>query len=244
MRCSILTTADPRDSRFWDVVGPFDGALGLLSCQLKCWNGAAATHGDQKPEGDMGVSLSSWCFLETVFERSSDVWLCLGSWSHGFGSKRVIGANRFHTSSCVYWQMLEIWMLNSERTQPRPVHRQNWYIWRIMPDGKTYKSIYCHSKGYEAQKNLWFSWFNSLGSQCIFHPPLMIPKLSVPPSRSPAVPVRNLRKWGSPKAPNVQARNSIQQENVRVQIYVWLYFVSLDLRYFAICFSVWWSMVS
>ena len=111
--------------------------------------------------------------------------------------------------------------------------------WRIMPDGKTYKSIYCHSKGYEAQKNLWFSWFNSLGSQCSFPPALMISKLSVPPSRSPAVPVRNLRKWGSPKAPNVQPRNSIQQENVRVQIYVWLYFVSLDLRFVSASGGVW-----
>jgi hypothetical protein len=59
------------------------------------------------------------------------------------------------------------------------------------------------------------------------------------PSRSPAVPVRNLRKWGSPKAPNVQARNSIQQENVRVQIYVWLYFVSLDLRFVSASGGVW-----
>ena len=56
-----------------------------------------------------------------------------------------------------------------------------WRSWRIMPGGKTYKFIHCHSKGYEAQKNLWLSWFNSLGSQCIFPPPLMISKLSVPP---------------------------------------------------------------
>lgn len=151
MRCSILTTADPRDSRFWDVVGPFDGALGLLSCQLKCWNGAAATHGDQKPEGDMGVSLSSWCFLETVFERFSDVWLCLGSWSHGFGSKRVIGANRFHTSSCVYWKMLKIWMLNSERAQPRPVHRQNWYM-KIMKNHAWWKNLQIYTL---PQQGLW-----------------------------------------------------------------------------------------
>jgi hypothetical protein len=56
-----------------------------------------------------------------------------------------------------------------------------WRSWRIMPGGKTYKFIHCHSKGYEAQKNLWLSWFNSLGSQCIFPPHLMISKLSVAP---------------------------------------------------------------
>ena len=62
----ILTTAAPRDSR--DVVGLFDSALDLLSCQVKCWNGAAATHGDLKPAGDMGVGVSTWCFLENGFE--------------------------------------------------------------------------------------------------------------------------------------------------------------------------------